>query len=71
MTYFETKHSRMIYLQNSDLEEQHRGEIPEVLVVKNDSTKDLLTICSDKVSVNFKAGKNMTKLRGRWCLVCR
>ena len=71
MTYFETKHSHMIYLQNSDLEEQHRGEIPEVLVVKNDSTKDLLTICSDKVFVNFKAGKNTTKLRGQWCLVCR
>ena len=71
MTYFKTKHSCMIYLQNSDLKEQHRGEIPEVLVIKNDSTKDLLTICLDKVSVNFKAGKNTTKLRGRWCLVCR
>ena len=71
MTYFKTKHSRVIYLQNSDLEEQHRSEIPEVLVVKNDSTKDLLMICSDKVSVNFKAGNNTTKLRGRWCLVCR
>ena len=44
MTYFETKHSHVIYLQNSDLEEQHCGEIPEVLVIKNDSTKDLLTI---------------------------
>ena len=64
MTYFKTKHSRVIYLQNSDLEEQHCSKIPEVLVVKNDSTKDLLTICSDKVSVNFKAGKNTTKLRG-------
>jgi hypothetical protein len=61
----------MIYLQNSDLEEQHRGVIPEALVVKNDSTKDLLTIFSDKVVVNFKAGKTVTNLKGRWCLVCR
>ena len=43
MALFSTKHLCVIYLQDSDLEEQHRGEIPEVLVIKNNSTKDLLT----------------------------
>ena len=42
MTYFETKHSHVIYLQNSDLEEQHRGKIPEVLVVKKRQHKGLV-----------------------------
>ena len=44
MALFSTKHLCVIYLQDSDLEEQHCGEIPEVLVIKNNSIKDLLTI---------------------------
>jgi hypothetical protein len=60
-------------LQASSLEEQHYGEIPEALVVKADSTRDLLTIFSDKLSVNFKTREDTTNLKGRWCpsLLCR
>ena len=65
------KHLHVIYLQDSDLEEQHHGKIPKVLVVKNNSTKDLLTICLDKIFVKFKAGKTVTKVYRQWCLVCR
>jgi hypothetical protein len=60
-----------IKLKESDLEYRHRGEIPAVLVVKKDSTKDLLTIFSDLVTVNFKKGEVTTNARGRWCLLCR
>ena len=65
------KHLHVIYLQDSNLEEQHCGEIPEVLVVKNDSTKDLLTICLDRIFVKFKAGKTVMKVYRQWCLMCR
>ncbi|KAN0124317.1 hypothetical protein V8E52_001966 [Russula decolorans] len=57
--------------QASDLEDQHRGEIPGVLVIKSDTTKDLLTVFSDLVTVNFKKGNKTTNLKGRWCLICR
>jgi hypothetical protein len=55
----------------SDLEERHRGEIPEALIVKMDMTKDLLTIFSDHVTVTFKKGDKITSIKGRWCLPCR
>jgi hypothetical protein len=55
----------------SDLEEQHHGEIPDELIVKNDTTKDLLTIFSDRLNVNFKKRNKITELKGRWCLPCR
>ncbi len=60
-----------IKLQASDLEDQHRGKIPAALVVKNESMKDLLTIFSDLVTVNFKKENKMTNLKGRWCLLYR
>jgi len=60
-----------IKLQASDLEDRHRSEIPAVLVVKNESTKDLLTVFSDLVTVNFKKENKTTNLKGRWCLLCR
>jgi hypothetical protein len=60
-----------IKLQASDLEDRHRGEIPEVLVVKNDTTKDLLTVFSDLVSVIFKKGNKTSNFKGQWCLLCR
>jgi hypothetical protein len=58
-------------MQASDLEDQHRGDIPALLVVKKDTTKDLLTIFSDLLTVNFKKGDETTNVRGRWCLLCR
>jgi hypothetical protein len=51
-------------LQASDLEDRHCGEIPVALVVKNDTTKDLLTIFLDIVTVNFKKVDKMTNLKG-------
>jgi hypothetical protein len=58
-------------LQNSDLEDRHRGDIPAALAVKNDTTRDLLTIFSDHVFVNVEVKKKLTKTKGRWCLICR
>jgi hypothetical protein len=53
-----------IKLQASDLEDRHRSEIPEALIVKNDTTKVLLTVFSDLVSVIFKKGNKMSNLKG-------
>jgi hypothetical protein len=58
-------------LQDSDLEDWHRSEVPAALVVKRDSTKDLLTIFSDLVSVNVEVKKKIEKIKGQWCLICR
>jgi len=58
-------------IQASDLGDQHRGDIPEELPVKADSTKDLLTMFSDLITVNFRKGKKLTNAKGRWCLLCR
>jgi hypothetical protein len=58
-------------LQASDIEERHRGKIPAALVVKSDTTKDLLTVFSDIVTVNFKKDNKTDNLKGRWCLLCR
>ncbi|KAI0269521.1 hypothetical protein BGY98DRAFT_937844 [Russula aff. rugulosa BPL654] len=49
---------------SSDLEDQHRSEIPAPLAVKSDTTKDLLTVFSDLVTVNFKKGDTMTNKKG-------
>jgi hypothetical protein len=58
-----------IYLQDSDLEDWHRGEIPATLVVKSDSTWDLLTIYSDHIFVNVEVKKKLKNKKGRWCLI--
>jgi hypothetical protein len=56
---------------SSDLEDRHKNDNLELLVVKNDSTKDLKTIFSDRVDVKFKSGDKCETLRGRWCLPCK
>jgi hypothetical protein len=58
-------------IDESDLEEHHRAEIPTLLPVKKDSTKDLLTIFSDRVTVKFKSGETFETIKGRWCLPCK
>jgi hypothetical protein len=57
--------------ESKDLEERHQGDIPEELAVKSDTTKDLLTIFLDRVSVNLKKGNTVKLVKGRWCLPCR
>jgi len=39
--------------------------------MKKDSTRDLLTIFSDLVTVKFKKGTQSETSRGQWCLPCR
>jgi len=70
-SYISIRGGLPVKLQASDLEDRHRGEIPVALVVKSDSTKDLMTIFSDLVTVNFKKGNKTTNAKGRWCLLCR
>lgn len=53
------------------MEEHHLGNIPDALVIKQDMTKDLQTIFSDLISVNFKKGRNTTNLKGQWYLICK
>ncbi|KAF8232047.1 hypothetical protein L208DRAFT_1274116, partial [Tricholoma matsutake] len=49
----------------------HHGEILEELTMKKDSTKDLLMIFSDIVTVKFTKGGKKETMRGRWCLPCK
>jgi hypothetical protein len=58
-------------IDESDLEERHRAEIPMLLPVKKDSTKDLLMIFSDRVTVKFNSGETVETIKGRWCLPCK
>lgn len=57
--------------EQSDLEERHHAGIPDILTVKKDSTKDMLTIFSERVDVKFKKGEKNETITGRWCLLCR
>jgi hypothetical protein len=52
-------------------EDRHLLEIPVQLRVKSDTTKDLLTIFSARVTVNFKKGQNSETVTGRWCMLCK
>lgn len=55
-------------MKGSDSLENHQhSDIPPLLNVKRDSTKDLLLVFSDRTKVSHK-GKIET---GRWCNVCR
>ena len=51
--------------------EQHQLDLPIELRVKKDTTKDLLTIFSARVTVNFRKGQNNETITGRWCLLCK
>ena len=61
----------LLFWLQGDLTEQHCGEIPGALMMKKDSTKDLLTIFSDIAVVKFTKGGKTVSLRGRWCLPCK
>jgi len=40
--------------------------------VKKDSTLDILTVMSDRVTVKFKVGHDIYETEiGRWCHICR
>ena len=60
------------YTQNDGLNDHQRGADLQEKPVKKESTLDLLTIMTDKVTVKFKtsAVKHDT-LIGRWCTVCK
>lgn len=46
--------------------------LPDEKPTKVDTTKDLLTIFSDRVDVKFmKKDGSYEVVRGRWCLVCK
>ncbi|GLB39419.1 hypothetical protein LshimejAT787_0605810 [Lyophyllum shimeji] len=57
---------------NDGLQEKHTLPMPSAQPVKKESTKDLLLIMSDKVTVRFmNADKTSETVRGRWCSVCK
>ena len=56
---------------DDELEDRHQLDIPIELRVKKDTTKDLLTIFSARVTVNFKKGNNSETITGRWCMLCK
>ena len=56
--------------QESDQEDRHHPEEPTELHIKKDMTKDLLTIFSDSVTVQFKKNDVVKTVRG-WCLQCK
>jgi hypothetical protein len=59
-------------MQGDDENDDREFSIPQQLNVKKDSTKDLLTIFSDLVTVKFKRNSaDMETVRGRWCLLCK
>lgn len=46
--------------------------IPQEYNVKKDSTKDLLTVFSDLVTVKFRQQNgDVETAKGRWCLLCK
>ena len=57
--------------QESDLEDCHHPEAPTELHIKKDTTKDLLTIFWDIVTVQFKKNDIVEVMRGQWCLQCK
>jgi hypothetical protein len=57
--------------QDSGLEDCHIIKAPTELSVKKDTTKDLLTIFLDIVTVQFKKKGAVETVRGRWCLPCK
>jgi hypothetical protein len=71
MLLIEFRGSHSIF-KGSDLEEWHQSNIPTKLKVKGESTKDLLLIFSERVTVKFKKkNDNYETVVGRWCNVCR
>ena len=55
-------------------DDENDNPIPQEFNVKKESTKDLLTVFSDLVTVKFKRngeGMDLETVRGRWCLVCK
>ena len=57
---------------DDDLGSKHHSEIPEVLPTKKDTTKDLLLMFSDRLTVVFKLkGGETETLTGQWCLICK
>lgn len=41
------------------------------MIVKTDSTKDILTIFTDRINQTFEKDGKQEELRGRWCTVCK
>ena len=63
---------RLTESQDDDLTNHQRGAELEEKTVKKDSTLDLLTIMSDKVTVRFKiAHEKYLEEKGRWCNTCK
>lgn len=66
------QYRRLTLTQEDGLNDHHRGQDLQEKPVKKDSTIDLLTIMSDKVTVKFKVGPDMYETEtGRWCHTCR
>jgi len=58
--------------KDDGLDDHHRGADLVEMPVKKESTLDLLTIMSDRVTVSFKVGEDKyEKERGRWCNTCK
>ncbi|KAF9232797.1 hypothetical protein BU15DRAFT_31894, partial [Melanogaster broomeanus] len=59
--------------ENSDgLEENHRADIPAMVIPKRQHAEDLLTIFSEKCTVKFcHTDGRVETLKGRWCNECR
>ena len=58
-------------MHKDETEDQHQLDIPVEYRVKKDTTKDLLTIFSARMTVNFKKGNTSEMISGRWCMVCK
>ncbi|KAF8173117.1 hypothetical protein BJ912DRAFT_859601 [Pholiota molesta] len=65
-------HSQLSDQQENDgLDARHHGDELQTKPVKKDSTLDLLTMMTDKVTVKFKvAGNKHETETGRWCNTC-
>jgi hypothetical protein len=54
------------------LNDHQRGTDLHESVIKKDSTRDLLTVMSDRVKVKFLVGKDKYEMEmGRWCYLCK
>jgi hypothetical protein len=66
-----SKAIRLTKEKDDEAKDRCQLDIPIELHMKKDTVKDLLTIFSAQVTVNFKKGQTSETITGRWYLLCK
>ncbi|KAG6824578.1 hypothetical protein H0H87_011486 [Tephrocybe sp. NHM501043] len=65
------KDDEVIIVKAGVLQQKHVNPIPSTHKVKKDSSKDILTIFSDRLKAKFVTGQQVEEIRGCWCKICK